>query len=196
MGYIGRRPLLGGSEVFQILLSALVLGLAFSMLIGFSITGFVWVLLTVGIGFIGHELAHKFMALRFGYWASYRIWPMGLVLALLLAFVFRFIFAALGAVEIYGRGISRDEQGIISLSGPAFNMVLVVIFMGLAAVLPAYSYYFGIGAWLNALIALFNCVPFSILDGSKIFSWNKPIWLLAIGVSAVLFLINWIPLNG
>ena len=29
-------------------------------------------LLTVGIGFILHEMAHKFTAIKFGYWAEFR----------------------------------------------------------------------------------------------------------------------------
>jgi Zn-dependent protease len=182
---------LGGSEISQILLSAVVLGLAFSIITEFTVESFFWAVVTIGVGFIGHELAHKFVAMRFGYWAAYRIWPMGLVLALLSAMV-GFIFAALGTVQIFGRNISREEEGIISLSGPVFNMVLSVILMGLAVVIDArYSVYLGFGAYLNALIALFNCLPFSILDGQKIFNWDRTVWGLSFAVAATLLVLNW-----
>ncbi len=191
----GQRPLLGIQELSKILLSAGVLGLAFTIAarVSVAVYGFVTVLgfalLTVGVGFVGHELAHKFMAMRFGYWAAYQIWPTGLVLALALSLA-GVIFAALGAVQIFGRGISRGEQGIISLSGPTFNIVLAVIFMGMAAAASGpYSSLLMVGAQLNALIALFNCLPFSILDGRKIFYWDRMVWLLAVAVAGVLLVI-------
>jgi len=179
-----------GWETAQILLSAAVLGLAFTIYAGrFDPARFCWAILTVGVGFIGHELAHKYMAMRFGYWAAYQIWPIGLVLALVSALV-GFIFAALGAVRIYGIGISREEEGVISLSGSAFNMALAVAFMALSAVIPA-APFLREGAYLNSLIAVWNCLPFMILDGQKIFQWDKRVWALAFGTSIVLLAINY-----
>ena len=35
----------------------------------------------VGSGFVLHELMHKFTAERYGYWAEFRMWVMGIVLA-------------------------------------------------------------------------------------------------------------------
>ncbi len=174
----------------QILLSALVLGLAFMVLnrrLDAILFGSAFA--TIGIGFIGHELAHKFMAVRFGYYASYQIWPMGLVLALASAFL-GLLFAALGVVRIYGIGMTRSEEGVISLSGPTFNIGLAVAFMMLAKAIPGYSGLLGIGAYVNSFIALFNCLPLGILDGQKIFNWDKGIWLLAFVTSAALLAMN------
>ena len=186
------RTLISPAELSKILLSAGVLALAFTIAMpGGDLTTFFFALLTVGIGFVGHELAHKFMAMRFGYWAAYQIWPLGLLIALVFSFV-GFIFAALGAVQIFGRGMSKDEQGLISLSGPAFNIVLAVIFMVLSmAVGGLYGRMLGFGAQLNALIALFNCLPFSILDGRKIMYWDKGMWVLTVVVAGVVLLLSW-----
>ena len=185
------RTLMSPAELSKILVSAGVLALAFTIAMQGGLTTFLFALLTVGIGFVGHELAHKFMAMRFGYWAAYQIWPLGLVIALVFSFV-GFIFAALGAVQIFGRGMSRDEQGLISLSGPAFNIVLAVIFMALGTVVSGfYGRMLGLGAQLNALIALFNCLPFSILDGRKILYWDKGMWVLAVAVAGVVLLLTW-----
>ena len=189
-------PLLGTREIVNILVSALALGLAFTIALRGDLTVFAFSLLTVSVGFIGHELAHKFTAMRFGYFARYQIWPMGLLMALVLS-LGGFVFAALGAVQIFsggqlfGRRISVAEEGIISLAGPTFNVVLSVLLMGLAASFSGpYGRLLSLGARVNALIALFNCLPFFILDGRKIFSWDKVVWALAIGVSAVIFLLN------
>jgi len=51
--------------------------------------------LGVGTGFILHEMAHKFVALHFGYLAEYQANMTGLFLAVVLSFV-GFIFAAPG----------------------------------------------------------------------------------------------------
>lgn len=191
MGYATTRSLFAPGELPKILLSASVLGLAFTIVLDGDLTTFIFALATVGVGFVGHELAHKFVAMKFGYYASYQIWPMGLLLALVFS-LFNFIFAALGAVQIYGRGLNKAEQGVISLAGPTFNIVLAVIFLVLSIPTPEpYSRLFGFGAQLNSLIALFNCIPFSILDGRKILYWDKLMWILAVSASGIILLITW-----
>jgi Zn-dependent protease len=36
------------------------------------------------------------------------------------------------------------------------------------------------GVQINAMIAAFNMLPISILDGNKVFSWNVPVFLILI----------------
>jgi Zn-dependent protease len=50
----------------------------------------------VGTGFMLHELAHKFVAQRYGYWAEYKASPMGLIFTVVMAAMFGFVFAAPG----------------------------------------------------------------------------------------------------
>lgn len=189
MGSVGRGPLVGASEIAQILVSAAVLGLAFTIYAGrFDPTRFYWALMTVGVGFVGHELAHKFMAMRFGYWAAYQIWPIGMLLALVSALA-GLVFAALGAVRIAGMGITREEEGVISLSGSVFNLALALAFMALGIAVPG-AVFLREGAYLNSWIAVWNCLPLMILDGQKVFQWDKRIWALAFGTSVALLLIN------
>ena len=59
--------------------------------------------LSVGSGFILHELGHKFTAQRYGYTAVYEASPTGLLLAIVLKFVTGVVFAAPGAVMIRKR---------------------------------------------------------------------------------------------
>jgi Zn-dependent protease len=175
------------SEIAQMLISVLTISLAFSL--GFLVS-FPLVLLTVGIGFIAHEIGHKIVALRFGCRAVYKMWVEGLILALVFAFATagRFIFAAPGAVYIYKPGMTRRENGLISLAGPLTNVALAFVFFFL--ILTPAPFLQQLGAWgfkINLFFAMFNLLPVPPLDGSKVMSWNPSVWLIVMVVSAVLF---------
>jgi Zn-dependent protease len=150
-------------------------------------------LLTVGIGFILHEMAHKFTAIRYGYWAEFRKDNSMLLIAIVLASLVGFVFAAPGATVIYnnspdGRGLSREENGKISAAGPVVNLLLCIIFAalfvlsgGLASMNGNILAQIGLaGIQINAMIAAFNMLPLSILDGNKVFSWNIPVFFILI----------------
>jgi Zn-dependent protease len=147
-------------------------------------------LLTAGIGFIFHEMAHKFTAIKFGYWAEFRKDNTMLLFAVLLAALVGFVFAAPGATVIYsnsasGQGLTRRENGIISASGPAVNLLLCIPFAALVLIggsaMGGLLTYIGIfGIQINAMIAAFNLIPISILDGRKVMAWNIPIFALLI----------------
>ena len=146
-------------------------------------------LVTAGFGFLLHELAHKFVAQRYGCAAEFRAFDNLLYLALGLAIIVGFIFAAPGAVMISGR-VTRKENGLISLAGPLTNYVLGMIFFTLLQALPAYRSVFQMGFFINLWLGLFNLIPFGNFDGRKILDWSRVIWLLmvAFGVYFVFFL--------
>jgi Zn-dependent protease len=148
-------------------------------------------LLTVGIGFILHEMAHKFTAIRYGYWAEFRKDNSMLLVAVALAALVGFVFAAPGATVIYtnaadGRGLSREQNGRISAAGPVTNLLLCIPFAALLVIgggLTSGNILAQIGLagiQINAMIAAFNMLPISILDGNKVFSWNIPVFLVLI----------------
>jgi len=133
-------------------------------------------MLTVGLGFLLHELAHKFMAQRYGFWAEFRMSPWGLALALIFAFISggSFIFAAPGATLISGYSTKR-ENGIIALVGPLTNLLLAFIFYSISPLV----YQIGLmGFRINLWLAAFNLIPFGGLDGQKVLSWSIFIWAL------------------
>jgi len=136
-------------------------------------------LVTVGLGFVLHEIAHKLMAIRYGFWAEYKLWPEGLILALVTSY-FGFVFAAPGAVYIHGTYIDRDINGKISIAGPLTNIMLAVIFLMASSVLPSPLGDIAVlGYAVNSFLALFNLIPIAVLDGAKVFRWNPLIWLIA-----------------
>ena len=143
-------------------------------------------LFTVGIGFILHEMAHKFVAIRFGYWAEFVKDNTMLLIAVVMAALVGFVFAAPGATVIYspdGRGLTREQNGIISAAGPAINLLLCIPFAALFFIGGGASLLGEVGlagVRINAMIAAFNLIPISILDGRKIWAWNKPVFLILI----------------
>jgi len=164
-------------------------------------------LLTVGIGFILHEMAHKFTAIRYGYWAEFRKDNNMLLVAVALAALVGFVFAAPGATVIYnnasydGRGLTREQNGKISAAGPVVNLLLCVLFAvifivagGLATMKTGNMNILAelglAGVQINAMIATFNMLPISILDGNKVFSWNIPVFVILILASFGTFLLS------
>ena len=191
-------------EFRDIVISALVLGLAFGIALSGGFRAFqqpsIFVLVigmalvAVSLGFIFHELGHRLIARRFGYFAEYSMWPIGLMIALGSS-LFGFIFAAPGAVMIYPRGaasetssMSRQKIGLISVAGPITNIGIAVLFLILDAIQP--TLLFALGAQINTWLALFNLIPFGPLDGAKILKWNKGIWLITIAGAGGLFVIQ------
>ena len=147
--------------------------------------------LSVGSGFIFHELGHKFTAQRFGYTAVYEASPMGLLLAIFLKIITGVVFAAPGAVMIRKRQsyYSNDDRYYdmltqsretwkIALAGPLINVALAVVFMGImflsdSALMQTMGLY---GAYVNVFLAGFNMIPFGPLDGAKVFKHNPAMW--------------------
>jgi Zn-dependent protease len=144
------------------------------------------------VGFLMHELAHKFAAQRYGAWAEFGLFPMGLVLCLFFS-LFGFLFAAPGAVYIQG-SITKRQYGVISIVGPLTNLAFGAAFMLLwlyAPVGAALSFAFYMIGFLSVWMALFNLLPIPPFDGSKVIVWSVPVWLLAFLVSVFFSLIGW-----
>jgi len=142
-------------------------------------------------GFIIHEMGHKYVAIRRGYVAHFRLWMQGLLLTL---FVVIFsgggiIFGAPGAVYIapsaaaayYGYDSAsrpRDpeqENMVISAAGPGINLAFAVAFLALVLATLSGSFLWTIaqfGFALNVGLGSFNMLPVPPLDGSKIFRKN------------------------
>ena len=191
-------------EFRDIVISALVLALAFGIALSGGFRAFQQLgilvlvigmaLVAVSVGFVFHELGHRLIARKFGYFAEYSMWPMGLTIALGFS-LFGFVFAAPGAVMIYpkatawGTGsLNRQNIGLVSVAGPITNIGLAVLFLILDAIQP--TLLFALGAQINTWLALFNLIPFGPLDGAKILKWNKGIWLITIAGAGGLFVIQ------
>jgi len=186
------------TEIRHILLAMLTLAFAFSAIFisqGLNIVS------AIAVGFLGivssfllHELAHKFTAQKFGMWAEFRAYPMGLLTVIIFMLIsistgFPIIFAAPGAVYIMGSA-GRKEIGVVSIAGPLVNFIIALILLPLVFIFYESSVgsLFGLICFINSLLAVFNMIPFGPLDGRKVIEWNALIWA-ALMISSLLLLV-------
>lgn len=179
----------------SVLAIAFIVAIVYSKILGIGIASaeflmlFFVALITVGSGFIFHELAHKYVAIKYRCYAEFRAWETGLAIAILLAVFLNFIFIAPGAVYISSFYLTKKENAYISLAGSVANLILAFAFLAVAVFFPFPSLRMlgRIGADVNTLLAFFNMLPIPPLDGFKVFSWNKKAW---IGFFVLIFLIR------
>ncbi|MBI3413176.1 MAG: site-2 protease family protein [Candidatus Aenigmarchaeota archaeon] len=149
--------------------------------------------MAIASGFVLHELAHRFVANKFGVTARFAMWKEGLAIALILAIATNgsFVFAAPGAVMINSvrfslRGLvalGKKEYGIISAAGPVTNLFLAAAFALLHS--STADNLFLYAAHVNVSLALFNMIPIPPLDGSKVISWSLAVWAVIIAAIAL-----------
>ena len=143
--------------------------------------------ITVGIGFLLHESAHKYVAQKYGHFAEFYSSDQMLLLALLMS-PLGFIIALPGAVMISGM-ITRTQNGKISIAGPLINFVLAIIFAVIAfsfdnVIVRVISQY---GFMINTWLGLFNLIPVWEFDGKKILAWSKRNYFLMVILGVFLF---------
>ena len=153
------------------------------------------IMVGVGAGFILHELGHKLVSMKYGYWAEFKLWPQGLLFALVTSF-FGFVFAAPGAVYTYANYMTDEINGKISIAGPIVNIILALVFLPICvAVYPSAFHsetsvlifvFCGLGYSINSFLAAFNLLPIGNLDGSKVLRWNIGIWIVVIAIAGIM----------
>jgi hypothetical protein len=138
--------------------------------------------------FLGHEIMHKLVSVKRGFYALFRIYPAGAFVTLITAVLpipFKVIMP--GAVVFSGPAGPRDV-GLISLAGPVFNLSLASVLLGINLVT---------GYWvleaiaeLNLFLAFFNLLPIPPLDGEKVFRWSAKVWAAAFVSALALMLLT------
>lgn len=179
--------------------AALVIGIGFSMALynnffgGFNWT---WDLMAIfavfmTVSFLTHEMAHKIMAQKAGMWAEFRLTAWGAVLTLISVFLPLKVISP-GAMMIGGTSPTAKEMVKISVAGVITNMIYASVFLGLALGLPftAYTEVLIFVAYINSFMAIFNLLPWGILDGYKLLMLNKTVWVLAIIPAVILTLLT------
>ncbi len=179
------------TELVDLIKAWLAISTAFAILLGGSIFSFGFInlfmiaSLSVGLGFIAHEMAHKIVAQKYGCFAEFRSWDKMLILAVVMAF-FGFIIVAPGAVMISGP-VGRRRNGKISAAGAIANLCIAVLFLALALTGVTGTLYLiaKFGFAINTVLALFNMIPVWMFDGKKVLKWNKVVYFSMLGVGLI-----------
>lgn len=192
------------NEIIDLTIAFIVLTIAFGISnVGLDLYSFISILpiimIGVGIGFLLHEIGHKFVAIKYGYWSEFKLWYLGLVIALVTAFL-GFVFAAPGEAHVFADKLTDEINGRIGIAGPMANMALAIIFLLIAALVYPISvhssffhliYLIGtVGFSVNAFLATFNLFPVMTLDGLKVFKWSKKTWLIVFAIAAAMTLLS------
>ena len=192
------------SEVRDLIIAFIVISLCFAIANGGRNTDVILsilplIMVGVGAGFILHELGHKFVSMKYGYWAEFKLWPQGLLFALITSFL-GFVFAAPGAVYTYANYMTDEINGKISIAGPVVNIILAIIFLAIAVAIYPSAFYSqnsalifsicALGYSINSFLAAFNLLPIGNLDGSKVMTWNIGIWAITIAIAGIMTLMS------
>lgn len=195
------------TEIIHIIISIVVLTISFSFLlsgnnlytalrIGFKperfANAFVLSFIAIITAFFFHELSHKIIAQRQKLWAEYRMYPQGLIIAFFMGLLFPLLFAAPGAVMFMG-GSKDHETGKIAVAGPLSNIIVAAVTFVLYT-----QFFFETSfiaqiivfiCFINAMLAMFNLLPFGPLDGVKIIRWSPTIWIILLIFAALLLVL-------
>ncbi len=150
-------------------------------------------LLTAGVAFLLHEVAHKVVAVHYDQIAEFRADYSMLFLAIMTALI-GFIFAAPGAVHHQGY-LTPEEHGHIAIAGPVVNLLLAGVFLpvyilGALVDLSIVALLGRLGIIINLFLAAFNLIPYGPLDGKTVISWSKPVWFVTFAGSVVLTIVS------
>jgi len=118
------------------------------------------------------------------------------IVGILIAFASQgsIIFAVMGGITASSAFVSRlghkyvnitqRERGLINLSGLMANIVLALISLLLY---PLSNDFFQLMLNVNIYMALFALIPIPPLDGSKVFWWNRLVWLISFIIALFMF---------
>lgn len=181
------------TELTDLLVAWLALGVAFALffvggaanldrlLAGGVIIPVLVSLVTAGLGFLLHEIAHKVVAVRYNQIAAFQA-DYGMLFLAVMSALLGFIFAAPGAVVHRGR-LTVKQHGLIALAGPVTNVLLTIVFvpvMALGLVMDSGLIWLvgSRGFAINVFLAAFNLVPYGPLDGKTVLDWSKLVWIV------------------
>ena len=188
-------------EIKEMLLAdiVLIIAIAFTLTGGIgniSKPGFLFQLLLllpisavgVTLSFVLHELMHKFVAQHYGAVAGFQSSRNGLLITLVTGF-FGFLLGIPGATIIYAQRFTKRQNGLVSIAGPLTNLSVFLVFLAVLIILHPAGYLLRliqVVLFISIILAFFNMLPITPLDGSKVLAWNPYIYAITMGVIFVL----------
>jgi len=153
----------------------------------------IFILVAVVLGFVVHELAHKYVAIKKGFLASFMFDVRWALISLLTTFL-PIKLLATGYVAIIGN-VSPRDSGEIAAAGPITNILISLISLVILRIIALFlniPWVFSLLSaitYVNSWLALFNLLPISPLDGSKVLGWNIKNWAYLFVSSIIMLLL-------
>lgn len=139
--------------------------------------------------FLFHELGHKFVAQANNLQSEFRFLPDLALISLISVFLPLKIIAP--GVVLTSGGHNGDTDARISMAGPLVNLLLGGFFLVLTAILiPEWAIYTLFVSKFSFDMALFNLLPFFVLDGAKVIRWHPGTYWVLFGVTIGLWLFH------
>jgi len=152
------------------------------------------VIIISSIAFFGRLSFQKIYALKEGYLAEFKVWWVGLIIALVLAFVSlgRIPLILIGGVVAafmvrqrlgeFRYGHSMMNNAIIAFWGILGNLILAIIFAIFGYYFPN-SYFFNKAVLFNIIMAFCALLPLPQLEGLTIFWGSRTLYYLSVGLT-------------
>src|SRR3989344_3543257 len=167
-------------EIFDLIIMTLALGYIFSGYIpqpktayrilrpSFNFQALKYSMLIAAPAVVFHELAHKFTAIAFGIPATFKMFPFGLLLGIVLKLLNSpFLIIAPGYVSLPST-INSTITRITALAGPLTNLLIFIIaFIVLKKAKLSNKAFilWSLTKQINLILFIFNMLPISPLDG-------------------------------
>lgn len=190
------------NEIRDLLIALVVLSFSFAIAsVGIDAHGIISIfpIVVVGVatGFILREIGQKFVAMKCGCEAEFKLWPIGLLIAFATAFI-GMVFAFPGEIRTFPGQITDEINGKVGIAGPLANMMLALIFIVIAALIYPFSLHSiilhliflicTVGFSVNSFLAAFNLLPIYSLDGIKVLKWDAKIWIVVFAIAVIMML--------
>ncbi len=160
------------------------------------ISNFIAVLVIVAFTIFVKYLIQKSAALAEGYTAEFKLWWIGIGIALIVGLITsgKVALVLIGGVATtfisrhrlgeFRYGFSYEDNAMVSMMGVVANILLAIFF----AVLLYFTHYrlFALALNLNIIMGVLSLLPFPQLDGLQIF-WGSRAWYYIIVVTMLLF---------
>jgi Zn-dependent protease len=141
----------------------------------FDIRDFYFAILVTAPAIVLHELAHKFVAMSYGFGASFQLFPLGLAIGLVLKLIGSpLILIAPGYVTIGQEAFANaTAYRIIAFAGPAMNFLLwlgatIALKISKLNLNRTQTAALKLTRTINMILFIFNMIPFGPLDGAKV----------------------------
>jgi len=139
----------------------------------FDLRDFYFAIAVAAPAVILHELGHKFMAMFFGFNASFEVFWFGLGLGVLLKLISSpFLIIAPAYVTFPILGMTDLQYRLVAFAGPGINLILFFVAMAFLKfktnINRRETAFWAFTKKLNLLLFIFNMIPFGPLDGAKV----------------------------